>query len=482
MAKKNVNNAVVLPRSVAKKATTKTISSKTAKNGVIPNDSSGYYNQSVQDIRNEPSQATALRKLCKKAGHVSSAVFSFVEIAKSGFTATAYVTGTNEHSQDGTNVAKSVMARLDTLYDYSKGYADVMSLDSLIETMLREANLTSFVGAELVLNEAFLPDRIVITPAESIKWASNGDGTKHPVQSGAFVGGDDIPLNIATYWTSTVHQDPTKVYASPMLEPAIETAVYYTEFVEDMRRSVRSTGHSRLIITLDSEKVAAAAPDDVKDDAKKLSAFMAAALDEVVTLVRGMEPEDALVTYDSIEADDLQAKDVKADYTQLLTAISGMLATSLKSHPSILGLRLEGSQSLSNTESMVFLKIAKSIQKPVEDVMSRALTLAVRLYGVDVYIKFRFNPINLRPEDELEAYKAMQQARILEQLSLGFLTDDQAAEKLGTGTRPAGAPTLSGTMFYKQSATDVKEVGAPRDAQAEAIDPGTPKKAGGSSQ
>ena len=481
MAKNKGKGGVRLPRKLVGKASVGTPSSKVDKGGVIPNDSSYLYNSSIQSVRNEPIPAKALRLLARKNGNVGSSVFSFVEIAKSGFTVTAYTTGTNGFSPEGTNAAKALLSRMDTLHDYRMGYADVMTVESTIETMLREAVLTSFVGGELVLNKARLPERIVVTPFESIRWVSRGDGTKYPLQSGVFTGGDDIPLDIATYWTSIVHQDVSKVYATPMLEPAIETAVYYSEFVEDMRRSVRSTGHSRLVVQLNSEKIQAAAPDDVKEDSEKMATFLQQQLSAVEEVVRSMDPEDALITYDAVTADDLQSKSVKADYTDLLTAISGMLATSLKSHPSILGLRLEGSQSLSNTESMVFLKIAKSIQKPVEDVMSRALTLAVRLYGVDVYIKFKFNPINLRPEDELEAYRSMQQNRVLEQLSLGFLTDEQAAEKLGTGLRPPGAPKLSGTMFH-QASIRAEDKGAPRDPQGEALDAPTPKKAGGKSQ
>ena len=41
---------------------------------------------------------------------------------------------------------------------------------------------------------------------------------------------------------------------------------------------------------------------------------------------------------------------------------------------------------------------------------------------------------------------------ILELLSLGFLSDDEAAELLDTGPRAPGAPALSGTMFYSSSA------------------------------
>jgi hypothetical protein len=119
--------------------------------------------------------------------------------------------------------------------------------------------------------------------------------------------------------------------------------------------------------------------------------------------------------------------------------------------------------------------------------MSRALTLAVRLYGADVYVKFRFDPIDLRPESELEAFRVLRQSRVLELLSLGFLTDQEAAEELGTGPRGPNAPELSGTMFKEKSGTGFQNSSDPEptpndDPMGRSLQPDTPSKAGGESQ
>lgn len=131
----------------------------------------------------------------------------------------------------------------------------------------------------------------------------------------------------------------------------------------------------------------------------------------------------------------------------------------------------------------MFLKVARGIQRPIEEVMSRILTLAVRLYGVDAYVKFRFEGINLRPEDELEAFKTMKQDRVFNLLSEGFLTDEEAAHELGTGPRAPGAPPLSGTGFNRSSGgIDAEDASPNTDPQGNALQPDTPKKGGGESQ
>ena len=195
-------------------------------------------------------------------------------------------------------------------------------------------------------------------------------------------------------------------------------------------------------------------------------------------------PEQALVMFDSASADVVNSgQGVKVDYTPLLNVIVGQYATSMKTPPSVLGLRLEGgSQQLGSVETLIFLKSVKTLHTPVETVMSRALTLACRLVGLDVHVWFRFDPLDLRPERELEAFLTMRESRILDRLSLGLISDDEAAIELGTFPRPAGAPNLSGTFFRgREDLPHTTSADTPmgRDLQP---DSDLPRKGGGRSQ
>lgn len=472
----------VLPRKLATKALVANPVSRYEKDASIPRNDylSQHQLNDVRTLRAMNRIIEALRKLVEVDGTVSTAVFNLVQVANSDITLRAYDSTTHTFSQDGTMLAQSVVASFDTLFDYTLGYADKPSMGSLVETMLREATIAGSVAVELVLNKARLPDRLSVIPAETLSFKSRGDGTKYPVQQQT---SGEVPLDMPTIWISDSHKDASRVYALPMLQSALNATFYYDEFVEDMRRTLRRSGHSRLVVTLNAEKVVAAAPQEVRQDQDKLKSWLELTREQVETVVKALEPDDALVTYDTVETDTITAAGEKADYRELLQTLSGLLATSLKTHPSILGLRLTGSQSLSNTESLVFLKVAAALQVPVESVLSRALTLACRLYGSDVYVKVQFKPINLRPDDELEAFMTMRQARILEQLSLGFIDDDEAARRLGVWPRPPGAPPLMGTMFHKNSSQSKAEEATPNDdPMGRSLQPDTPPKAGGESQ
>jgi len=472
---------VVLPTKLVKKAISNTASSGYDKGNAVPKDNTRAANQSIQAFRSQNSDVDAVRSLDLIDGTVSSAIFSFVEIANSPFKVTAYETATHQYSEAGTQMARSVVSSIDTLYDYSKGYADKRSLTSTIETALVEVISTGALASELVLDKFRLPDRINVVPYDTIEWVSRGDGTKYPRQLSAT--GDPIPLDLPNFFVSELHKHANKAYSTTMMSAALNSSYHFNEFLEDMRRTLRRQGHGRLNVKLNSEMVMAAAPDDIRSDPNKLRAFMEAVQDQVSAELQALNPEDALVFYDSAQADLMKAEGEKADYVPLLNALSGQHATSLKASPSILGLRLSGSQSLSNTESLVFLKVARGIQRPVEEVMSRAITLATRLYGMDVYVKFKFDPINLRPEDELEAFKTMHLDRTFRLLSEGFLTDEEAAQELGTGPRAPGAPPLSGTGFMRGAAsTNAQDASPNSDPQGRALQPDTPSNAGGASQ
>jgi hypothetical protein len=470
-----------MPTRLVNKAQSQTAASGFDKDNAIPRDNTRAANQSIIAFRSTNNDVAAVRALDLIDGTVSSAIFSFVEIANSPYKVAAFETATHQFSEDGTQMARSVLAGLDTLYDYSKGYADKRSLSSTLETALLEVIQTGALACELVMDKYRLPERINIVPYETLEWVSRGDGTKYPRQLSTT--GDPIPLDIPNFFVSELHKQAAKAYATTMMSAALNSSYHFNEFIEDMRRAVRRQGHGRLNVKLISEQVRAAAPDEYKSDPVKMKAWMDAVQEQVVTALQGLNPEDALVFFDSAEVDMLKSEGEKADYVPLMNALSGQHATSLKTSPSILGLRLSGSQSLSNTESLVFLKVAKGIQRPIEEVMSRILTLAVRLYGVDVYVKFKFDPINLRPEDELEAFKTMQKDRIFSLLSEGFLTDDEAAYHLDTGPRAPGAPPLSGTGFMRTAkGIDATDASPNDDPQGRALQPDTPSKAGGESQ
>lgn len=429
-----------------------------------------YLNTSIRDLRNV-NPIVAIRALTRFNGIFSTAVHSYIQLAMSGFKVTAYVAGTHQFDQVATNAAINVLASTDTLYDYTAGYADKPSIDGLLETLLKEVLQTGGASLELVLNRYRLPERMVAIPVSSLEWVSTTAGTVYPQQQNAE--GQKVSLNVPTVFYASMHQQSNSIFPRSPLESALQMLFVYSEFVEDLNRVLRKSGHSRTVVKIVQDSVRNMASPDVMSDPVKMRQFYETVRSDIESVISSLEPDDALVMYDTASVEVLKTAGEKADYTALLQTLGSMMAASLKSMPSVLGLS-QGSQNLATTEALVFLKLVRSIQVPVETIMSRAITLAVRLLtGTDSYCKFKFQPINIRPESELSAHKSVIFQQELHKLSLGLYTDDEFAHVVGSGPRSPTAPELSGSLFMDGGATQPKDMDLNTNGQARNLNEGT---------
>lgn len=471
----NSGASVLLPkRNLAGKARAKRPGSDFDKGQSIRNELNSYVANAIRNIRERSDVNQIIRILMREDGLFSSAANSMVALAaNSGYRLACYnAGGAMDLAVMGT--AYSLLDRLSTLHDYSQGFNDKPGMQSLLTTLQIDVVGTGGCGVELVLDKTFGPERLVPVGYSTIQWEADGKGGRYPTQDSG-----EIDLNLPTVFIAEHNRNADEAYAVSLLRPGLTHTINFNEFLEDTNRAVNRTGHSRLVAKLLSEKVLAAAPDQVKNDPAKRNEFFNQVRTQVEEALEGLEPEDALVAYDSVEYEVKDTGGSKADYSPMLTTLGNLLGASLKTPASVSGLRAAGGQGLSNAETLIYLKVVEAARPPVEEVMSRALTLAVRLLGVEGHVYFEFMPVNLRPEEELEAYKGTKQKRVLELLSHGLINDAEACYQLGV--RPQGLiGLLAGTGFYGKSATTGE--GERESSTGRALNPGTPSKSGGDDQ
>jgi len=466
---------VVLPKGkVAGKARAHRPGSDLSRGDTIRNENAQYVKESIKAIRDRTDVTEVIKLLLREEGLFSSAGSSMVSIAgSSGFRIAGY-DSTGNMDLDVMALGYLLMDRLDTLHDYSAGYNDKPASKGLVNTLLLDVVTSGGCGAELVLRDDFTPDRMVPISYSSIEWQADGKGGRYPTQDSG-----EIELNIPTVFMAEHNRQPSDPYAASPLRPGLNNTMYFSEFLEDTRRAVNRTGHSRMTATIDTEKLANSAPQNVKNDDAKMQEWMKDQYESVVSSMEELEPEDAVVAFDSVSFNVHDTGGSKSDYSTMLTMLGNLQGAGLKTPASVTGLRASGGQGLSNAETLVYLKTVDSIRTPVEETMSRALTLAARLLGVDGFVKFSFMPINLRPEEELEAYKGTKQKRVFEALSFGLINDAQACWELAVRPQGMTAP-LAGTRFYTKS-TGTGEADRASSTGA-ALNPDTPSQSGGDDQ
>jgi hypothetical protein len=405
----------------------------------------------LTSIRNAADTKTAIRDFVAASPDLSSAVFSYIRLGVTrNYTALAKnLDGT--HSPEGTALLHQLLVRFDILTDYSTGFSGTSSMRSNSESLAKELLMEGACSLELVLGKDRLPRRIQPVSVKHIKFKPDGKQLK-PVQ---IISGVETDLDIPTFFYCALDQDLLDPYASSPLEPALKPVLSSEDFQNDIRRIVKRVIHPRLEVKIDEVKFLAALPQQVKADEAKVAAARGQVVADIESKLANLEPEDALVYFDTIGVELLNNGNasLSEEYKVLGGMIDSKMATGAKAMPSVLG---HGTQSanIASTETMLFTKSVEGVVTlKLNEIYSRTLTLALRLFGLDVYAEFKYDSVDLRPESELEAFKSTKQSRLLEQLSLGLISDDEASIALTGHLPPAGYVKLSGTMFKSAKAS-----------------------------
>ncbi len=419
---------------------------------VLPATDRRLASTNIEATRNLATTWDTIRELVAASPDLSAAVFAYIRTAITPkYSAIA-------RNLDGTCNVEATMSlqmllkRLDVLQDYTDGFSGIPDLRSCSEALAKELLSYGGMSLELVLGKDRLPRSLSPVSITKIKFRADGKWLK------AFqkVGGVEVDLDIPTFFYSALDQDLLQPYASSPLESAIQPVLFNTEFQNDLRRVVKKAIHPRLSAVIDSDKFKKNIPADVATDPVKLAEYMNTIIAEIESKINGLGPEDALINFDTIVMSYMTGGNISldAEYKVLTEIIDSKMATGAKTLPSILG-HGSGSQNIASSETLLFMKNAEgAVQQKLNDIYSRALTLATRLYGFDVYVEFKYDEIDLRPSSELEAFKSMKQSRILDQLSLGLISDVEASILLTGSLPPAGAPLLSGTFFRPTTGAD----------------------------
>lgn len=355
---------------------------------------------------------------------------------------------------EATTALAQMIARLNYLNDYTIGYDDSPALRTTSETLAGELIMGGMCAAELVLDKLRLPNKFQPVSGMQLRWYPTPDSKRMVPKQ--YLGGVEVDLNIPTFFTVWLDPDLTEPYPISPIESAIQGVLFSAEFMNDMRRIVKKAIHPRVTVTIDTDKFRKLIPPD-KTSPEDIKAFMDATLTDVQARVSGLAPEDALVLFDIFGVDVVDHGNT--NYSNEVKVVQELadakLAAGAKVLPTILG-HSDGTANTASAETLLFLKsVEGTIWGKLNEFYSKAFTLGVRLMGHDVYVEFRYATIDLRPDSELEAFRAMEQSRILEQLSLGLVSDEEACIKLTGHLPPAGFVPLSGTNFYVKSAVPV---------------------------
>jgi len=352
-------------------------------------------------------------------------------------------------NNDGTRLAQQLLRVMNTSPDYINGFSQVSSLRSVSEALAKEMMQTGAMAMELVLDKQRLPSQFAPVPVSSLLFYEDGKGTK-PVQK---VGGDEIDLDIATFFYVALDPSLYDIYPQSPMEAAIQPVLASTTFLSDMRNLCQRHIYKRYDISINEEKVRERMPEEVLADPALIPAYLNSLIAEIDSVITNLGVEEALVHYDFFEIKYVEGDggDTPATFETVRGIYDGKIATATKTPPSVLGMGAK-TQTVASTETLMFMLMANgTIRLKLQELYSKALTLAVRLMGLDVTVEFEFDEIELRPANEMMAFKAMKYENLTNLVSIGFMTDEEACLRL-TYNLPQNGYTIKWDTNFKNPA------------------------------
>jgi len=317
-------------------------------------------------------------------------------------------------------------------------------LNEMADNIIMELFMHGGVGLEVILDPFKLPTRQITVAGKELLWRKK-NGVFVPYQTAQ---GKEIKLDIPTFFFVNTDRRPDQAVADSPLLSAVQAVTFKQTVVNDIQRVLKRAGYPRHKVTILEEVLRKNAPADIRMDPIKLTEWLTKQKVSIAEGLSGLNPEDAIVLFDSIEIEYLSTQgSMTVDFRPILQILDSQLTSALKVLPSILGKSGEGggSQNIASVEAMTFVNTLSFLQERCDKILSQSYTLTARLMGMKGSIIVQHAPINLRPDLELEPQKLAKQNRILQLQSYGHITDSEAALALDIMHLPK--EELSGTLF-----------------------------------
>jgi hypothetical protein len=404
----------------------------------------------AQSYRFGRDTPTVIRDMVRAVPDLAGAVSAFlrVGIPERYFALARDPDGTV--NDDATRLAWEILRRWAMLPPYDAGFSQTDSIRSISEALAKEGIMYGAMGGELVLDKARMPYKFQPINVNGLKFYPDYSGGLKGLKPVQVVGGEEIDLDIPTFFYVALDPSLLDPYPQSPIESAMQPAIASAQFLNDMRRVMARHVYPRYIVSIIWEKFRDQIPGEILADPEKLPAYLNDVQAKVENTINALGVEDALVLFDFIEVKFIEgeAGDTSEKFKTLKEILESKLATAARTMPAILG-HGSDSQNVASTETMIFMLSANSmVRLKLQELFSKALTLAVRLGGHDVTVEFEFDPIELRPAGEMEAFRTMEFERIMKLWSIGLMSDMEASIRMTGAPPPKGFAEKSGTEFY----------------------------------
>lgn len=413
------------------------------------------FRDDIQSTRLDEDSMELIQEALRSDPDVSAAMNAYLTVADTVPVFRVY-NSAGELDREGIKQLNGLLYRIFSLTDYTLGFQSKPNFDDFVSDMRYMLLMRGSAAAELVYDKTMMPASVRVLDTHTFEWMEKNPGDFKPVQSTD--NAEDINLDIPTLFYCRFRQDPTTPYTYSYFSACINVIAARQTVINDLYRIMHILGFPRIALEVAEEVIKNRAPEEVKKDARKMQEFINSTISSVANAFSGIRPEQPFAHTSAIKPSMLNDKNPGAalQVTDLVETLNAQNQAALKVVATVLG-RGSAGVNTASVESRIFSMNADALNKPLGGLLSRMFTLVLRISGYDGFAVVTFQPSEMRPELELEPQKVMKQSRLLEELSLGLITDDQYHLEMHGGLSAEGVPQLSGTGFgsTKMDTSDV---------------------------
>lgn len=424
--------------------------------------------EDIFNTRQANDSQVLMKSLFKNDPDVSAAVNAFITVANTEPWWVVYDKDGNI-DREGQKALNLILKSIFVRHDYTKPnpFEFRLAMPELFNEMRYMLLLRGAIANELLVDKSLLPNGIRQLDAATLEWTELKPGNYTIEQ---VISSTRIKLDTPTFFVQFFRRDPTSPYSNSCFVSAINTVAARQQVINDLYRIMTKTGYPRVTVKILEEVLRKNTPKNLQTEAE-IAQWMQDRMNDVGNSVSNLSADQAFVHSDSVQPYIMNEKNPAAslDISKVIEVLNDSNQAALKVMSTVIG-RGDKGVNTASVEARIFALNAQQINIPIAAFMSQALTFALRLHGIESYVEFGFEPVEMRPELELEPQKLAKQQRYLTLLSHGLIDDDEFHIEMFSRIRPDNIPELTGTNFLTPQA-DASTISPNDDPLGRALTP-----------
>ncbi len=395
---------------------------------------------------------------------VSFAIWNFMRIGDSGYTIRVENLDDTETYEEGLEEINQLIKRLSQ--PNTEHFEVSRDFDKVIQQLFLSTITRGACALELVLTPGY-DDVAFLAPVDPATIDFKFENDRYvPYQDE-----ETISLDIPTFLYDGLDELIDSPYGRSPILGAINTVIFQLQVLNDLKQVVHNQGYPRFDITILEEVLLKRMPITIRNNEEKKQKWLNAKLQEIIDMYNNLDPDDSFVHYDSVSINTAgggQNGGVLIDPEKLMNVIDHQIMSGLKTLSTILGRRSTGNtESFAKMEIKLYIKGVEAIQRTVERLMSRALTLALNVKGMQGVVYFRFNPIEIRTSMETAQFEQIHLMNCQFKRDQGWISQEEAS-MIAVGHSPVSETPINNETPTNADGVEIR--GTPDEKTTDATD------------